>query len=194
MSKTRLEAFSDCVLSIIITVMVLNLRVPRGADLASLAPDAPLFLCYLVSFVFVGTYWNNHHHLLQAVRRISGAVLWANLHLLFWLSLLPFVTAWLGTNNFAPLPTALYDFDLLMCGVAYSILSHSLIAAEGKDSPLAKAVGSAAREKISLVGYASAIPIAFWNRWVSLALIMLVGMLWLIPDRRIESMYDSDAN
>ncbi|HUB52675.1 MAG TPA: TMEM175 family protein [Terracidiphilus sp.] len=187
MSKSRLEAFSDCVLSIIITVMVLNLHVPTGADLAALAPVAPLFFCYVVSFVFVGTYWNNHHHLLHAVRRISGAVLWANLHLLFWLSLLPFVTAWMGTNHFAPLPTALYAFDLLMSGVAYTILSHALIAADGKESLLAQAVGSARKERMTLVIYALAIPIAFWNRWVSQAIFVVAGLIWLIPDRRIES-------
>jgi len=187
MSKQRLEAFSDCVLSIIITVMVLNLRAPHGADLAALEPVAPLFLCYVVSFVFVGTYWNNHHHLLHAVKHISGAVLWANLHLLFWLSLLPFVTAWMGTNNFASLPTALYAFDLLMAGVAYTILSATLIAAEGRESLLAKAVGSARKERITLALYALAIPIAFWNRWVSLAIFFLTGLIWLIPDRRIES-------
>lgn len=187
MSKSRLEAFSDCVLSIIITVMVLNLHVPVGADIAALAPVAPLFFCYVVSFVFVGTYWNNHHHLLHAVRRISGAVLWANLHLLFWLSLLPFVTAWMGTNHFAPLPTALYAFDLLMSGVAYTILSHALIAADGKESLLAQAVGSARKERMTLVIYALAIPIAFWNRWVSQAIFVVAGLIWLIPDRRIES-------
>ena len=187
MSKQRLEAFSDCVLSIIITVMVLNLRVPVGADLAALAPVAPLMFCYVVSFVFVGTYWNNHHHLLHAVKKISGGVLWANLHLLFWLSLLPFVTAWMGTNHFAPLPTALYAFDLLMCGIAYTILSHTLIAADGKESLLAKAVGSALKERVTLVLYASAIPIAFWNRWVSQAIFLVAGLIWLVPDRRIES-------
>ena len=187
MSKSRLEAFSDCVLSIIITVMVLNLHVPIGADLAALKPVAPLMFCYVVSFVFVGTYWNNHHHLLHAVRRISGAVLWANLHLLFCLSLLPFVTAWMGTNHFASLPTALYAFDLLMSGVAYTILSHALIAADGKESLLAKAVGSARKERITLAIYALAIPIAFWNRWVSQGIFVVAGLIWLIPDRRIES-------
>jgi uncharacterized membrane protein len=187
MSKSRLEAFSDCVLSIIITVMVIDLHVPHGADLAALAPVAPLFFCYVVSFVCIGTYWNNHHHMLHAVRRISGWVLWANLHLLFWLSLLPFVTAWMGTNNFAPMPTALYAFDLLMSGIAYSVLTHALIAADGKESLLAKAVGSARKERISLVLYASAIPIAFWNSWASVAIFVLAALFWLIPDRRIES-------
>jgi uncharacterized membrane protein len=187
MSKTRLEAFSDCVLSIIITVMVIDLHVPHGADLAALAPVVPLFFCYVVSFVCVGTYWNNHHHILQAVRHISGGVLWANLHLLFWLSLLPFVTAWMGTNNFAALPTALYAFDLLMSGIAYSVLTHVLIAANGKDSLLAKAVGSALKERTSLVLYALAIPIAFWNHWASIAIFVLAALFWFIPDRRIES-------
>jgi uncharacterized membrane protein len=187
MSKTRLEAFSDCVLSIIITVMVLGLQVPHGADLAALAPVAPLFFCYVLSFVTVGIYWNNHHHMLHAVHRISGAVLWANLHLLFWLSLLPFVTAWLGTNKFAPLPTSLYGIDLLMSGIAYAILSQTLITANGKDSLLAKAIGSARKERITLALYALAIPTAFWNRWVSAAIYVSVAFVWLVPDRRIES-------
>jgi uncharacterized membrane protein len=192
MSKTRLEAFSDCVLSIIITVMVLDLRVPHGADLAALAPVAPLFFCYVLSFVTVGIYWNNHHHMLHAVHRISGGVLWANLHLLFWLSLLPFVTAWLGTNNFAPLPIALYGVDLLASGIAYAILSHALIVANGKDSLLAKATGGALKERITLAIYALAIPIGFWNRWVSAAMYVLVALVWLIPDRRIESRIAAD--
>jgi uncharacterized membrane protein len=189
MSKTRLEAFSDCVLSIIITVMVLDLHVPHGADLSALTPVAPLFLCYVLSFVTVGIYWNNHHHMLHAVRRVSGAVLWANLHLLFWLSLLPFVTAWLGTNSFSPLPTALYGADLLFSGIAYAILAHALILADGKDSLLAKAVGSARKERVTLTIYLFAIPIAFWNHWLSAAMYVSVALVWLVPDRRIESKF-----
>lgn len=189
MNKTRLEAFSDGVLAIIITIMVLDLRVPHGDSLAALKPLAPVLLCYLLSFVFIGIYWNNHHHMLHAVRRISGAALWANLHLLFWLSLLPFVTAWMGTNSFGQVPTAFYGADLLLAGVAYSILCRALIAAEGKDSLLAKAIGSDRKAKVSMVIYALAIPVAFWNRWVSQGAYVLVALLWLIPDRRIERMF-----
>ncbi len=189
MNKTRLEAFSDGVLAIIITVMVLELHIPHGEDLSALAPVAPLFLCYVLSFIYIGIYWNNHHHMLHAVRRISGGVLWANLHLLFWLSLLPFVTGWMGTNNFGALPTAFYGVDLLMSGIAYAILSRALIAADGKDSLLAKAVGRDRKAKLSLLVYAIAIPIAFWNRWVSQAAYVLVALMWLIPDRRIERMF-----
>jgi len=193
MNKTRLEAFSDGVLAIIITVMVLELHIPRGQDLALLAPVAPLFLCYVLSFIFIGIYWNNHHHMLHAVRRISGGVLWANLHLLFWLSLLPFVTGWMGTNNFGALPTAFYGADLLMSGIAYAILCRTLIAADGKDSLLARAIGRDRKAKLSLVVYAAAIPIAFWNRWASQAAYVLVALMWLIPDRRIEKMFAHDA-
>ena len=189
MNKTRLEAFSDGVLAIIITVMVLDLRVPRGDNLAALEPLAPVFLCYLLSFVFIGIYWNNHHHMLHAVRRISGAVLWANLHLLFWLSLLPFVTGWMGTNNFGRLPTAFYGVDLLMAGVAYSILCRTLIAADGEDSLLARAIGRDRKATVSMVAYGLAIPAAFWNCWISQAAYVLVALLWLIPDRRIERMF-----
>lgn len=193
MNKSRLEAFSDGVLAIIITIMVLDLRVPHGDTLAALEPIAPVFLCYLLSFVFIGIYWNNHHHTLHAVRRISGAVLWANLHLLFWLSLLPFVTAWMGTNSFGPVPTACYGVDLLMAGVAYSILCRALIAANGKDSLLAKAIGGDRKAKVSMVVYALAIPAAFWNRWMSQAAYVLVALLWLIPDRRIEKMFAGES-
>ncbi len=189
MNKSRLEAFSDGVLAIIITVMVLDLRVPHGDDLRALEPLGPVFLCYLLSFVFIGIYWNNHHHMLHAVRRISGAALWANLHLLFWLSLLPFVTGWMGTNNFGRLPTAFYGVDLLMAGIAYSILCRTLIAADGKDSLLARAIGSDRKAKVSMAVYGLAIPAAFWNCWISQAAYVLVALLWLIPDRRIERMF-----
>jgi uncharacterized membrane protein len=189
MQKARLEAFSDGVLAIIITIMVLELHVPHGGDLAALQPLAPVFLSYVLSFVFVGIYWNNHHHMLQAVRRISGGALWANLHLLFWLSLLPVVTGWMGVNNFSALPTALYGVILLMSGVAYSILCRVLMAAEGTDSLLAKAIGRDRKGRLSLVVYSLAIPIAFWNRWVSQAAYVLVALMWLVPDRRIERLF-----
>jgi uncharacterized membrane protein len=189
MQKSRLEAFSDGVLAIIITIMVLELHVPRGGDFAALEPLAPLFLSYVLSFVFVGIYWNNHHHMLQAVRRISGGALWANLHLLFWLSLLPVVTGWMGTNDFSALPTALYGVILLMSGVAYTILCRVLMAAEGNESLLAKAIGGDRKGKFSLVVYAMAIPIAFWNRWISQAAYVLVALMWLVPDRRIERLF-----
>ncbi len=186
MQKSRLEAFSDGVIAIIITVMVLDLHIPLGRDLASLRPLLPVFLCYVLSFVFVGIYWNNHHHMLHATKRVSGGALWANLHLLFWLSLMPFVTGWMGENHFAPIPTALYGGVLLMAGIAYSILCRALIAADGKDSLLAKALGPDRKAKISLTVYTLAIPCAFWNRWVAQGAYVFVALLWLIPDRRIE--------
>lgn len=193
MNKTRLEAFSDGVLAIIITVMVLDLRVPRGDNLAALEPLGPVLLCYLLSFIFIGIYWNNHHHMLHAVERISGAALWANLHLLFWLSLLPFVTGWMGTNDFSPVPTALYGIDLLMAAIAYSILCRTLIAANGKDSLLAKAIGSDRKAIVSMLVYALAIPAAYLNCWISQAAYVLVALLWLIPDRRIERMFAGES-
>jgi uncharacterized membrane protein len=186
MSKGRLEAFSDGVLAIIITIMVLELRVPEGADLAALQPLLPIFLSYLLSFVFIGIYWNNHHHLLQAVRRVNGPVLWANLHLLFWLSLVPFVTSWLGENHLAAWPVALYGVPLLLAGVAYYILARTLIVYHGQDSPLALALGQDFKGKISVVIYALAIPLAFVNTWFACALYIAVAIMWLVPDRRIE--------
>jgi uncharacterized membrane protein len=189
MSKSRLEAFSDGVLAIIITIMVLELHIPHGADLAALKPLAPVFLSYVLSFVFVGIYWNNHHHMLQAVRRISGGALWANLHLLFWLSLLPVVTGWMGANDFAALPTAFYGVVLLMSAIAYSILCRALIAADGKDSLLLKAIGPDRKARLSLALYIVAVPIAFWNCWISQALYVVVALMWLIPDRRIERLF-----
>ena len=193
MSKSRLEAFSDGVLAIIITIMVLELHIPHGADLAALKPLAPVFLCYVLSFVFVGIYWNNYHHMLQAVRRISGGALWANLHLLFWLSLLPVVTGWMGTNDFNALPTALYGVILLMSGVAYTILSRALIAADGKDSLLLKAIGPDRKGRASLALYAVAIPAAFWKCWISQVVYVVVALMWLIPDRRIERLLGARA-
>jgi uncharacterized membrane protein len=186
MDKGRMEAFSDGVLAIIITVMVLELTVPHGADLAALLPVAPVFLSYVLSFIFLGIYWSNHHHLLQAIEHVDGRVLWANLHLLFWLSLTPFVTAWMGENHFATWPVALYGGVLLCAAVAYYILSQALIALHGRDSVLATAVGRDSKGKISALIYAVAIPLAFLDSWVALALYILVAIMWLIPDRRIE--------
>lgn len=189
MVKGRLEAFSDGVIAIIITIMVLELKVPRGADLATLRPLLPLFLSYVLSFVYVGIYWNNHHHMLHLARRVNGAILWANLHLLFWLSLVPFVTGWLGANDFAPLPTALYGVVMLMAGVSYFILQQAILRVEGPDSALAKAVGRDVKGKLSLVLYAVAIPTAFFAHWVSAAIFILVSVMWFVPDRRIERVF-----
>jgi uncharacterized membrane protein len=186
MTKTRLEAFSDGVLAIIITILVLELRVPHGETLAVLAPLLPAFLAYVLSFVYVGIYWNNHHHMLQATTRVGGGVLWANLHLLFWLSLLPFVTGWMGENHFAAMPTALYGCVLLMAAIAYWILQRSIIATEGKEAALARAIGKDRKGNLSVLIYAAAIPVAFFNHWVSQACYVAVAMLWLVPDRRIE--------
>jgi len=186
MHKARLEAFSDGVLAIIITIMVLELHIPRGQQLSLLQPLLPVFLCYVLSFVYVGIYWNNHHHMLHAVKRVSGGVLWANLHLLFWLSLFPFVTGWMGENSFAAIPTALYGAVLLMAATAYWILARALIAVEGKESVLAKAIGRDRKGVLSIVLYAVAIPLAFVSRWPALAIFVLVALMWLVPDRRIE--------
>jgi uncharacterized membrane protein len=186
MSKGRLEAFSDGVIAIIITIMVLELSAPHGADLAALRPLIPVFLSYVLSFVFVGIYWNNHHHLFQAARQVNGATLWANLHLLFWLSLIPFATGWMGENDFAAWPVALYGLVLLLAGSAYFILSRVLIAHHGQDSALATAIGGDFKGIVSLVIYTLAIALAFVNSWLSCALYVLVAIIWLIPDRRIE--------
>ncbi len=186
MQKTRLEAFSDGVLAIIITIMVLELKVPHGVALTTLAPLLPVFFSYVLSFIYVGIYWNNHHHLLHAAHKVSGSVLWANLHLLFWLSLLPFVTGWMGENHFAPLPTALYGVVLLMAGAAYWILAHALIRTEGPQSLLAKAIGKDHKGTLSVVLYALAIPLAFVSPWLAQALYAVVALMWLVPDRRIE--------
>jgi uncharacterized membrane protein len=186
MSKGRMEAFSDGVLAIIITIMVLGLTVPHEPDLAALRPIIPTLLSYALSFVFLGIYWSNHHHLLQAIRHVDGRVLWANLHLLFWLSLTPFVTGWVGQTSFAAWPVALYGVVLLFAAVAYFILTRTLIALHGKDSVLATALGSDLKGKASVVIYASAIPLAFFSSWLAFALYVLVAVMWLIPDRRIE--------
>jgi uncharacterized membrane protein len=185
MSKHRLEAFSDGVIAIIITVMVLGLRTPQGGDPAALRPLAPIFLSYVLSFINLGIYWNNHHHLLQAVERVNGSVLWANLHLLFWLSLLPFATAWMGENSFTTWPVALYGADLLLAAVAYTILVQALLALHGPDSTLARALGSDYKGRISLVLYLAALPLAFLDAAIACAIFVLVAAMWLIPDPRI---------
>ncbi|HXF63644.1 MAG TPA: TMEM175 family protein [Caldilineaceae bacterium] len=186
MSKGRMEAFSDGVLAIVITIMVLELSVPHEAELAALLALAPIFLSYVLSFIFIGIYWNNHHHLLQAIQYVDGRVLWANLHLLFWLSLIPFVTGWMGENRFAAWPVALYGVILLLAAVAYFILVRVLLALHGRDSKLATAVGSDTKGKLSIGFYITAIPLAFVNPWLAFALYVVVATIWLIPDRRIE--------
>jgi TMEM175 potassium channel family protein len=186
MSKGRMEAFSDGVIAILITIMVLELSVPHGDGPGSLVPLAPVFLSYVLSFVFLGIYWSNHHHMLQAVQRVNGGILWSNLYLLFWLSLVPFVTAWMGENHFAAWPVAVYGAVLFMAGIAYYILSQALIRHHGKDSALAKAVGTDFKGRISIGFYAVAIVFSFWNRWVALGIYVLVAVMWLIPDQRIE--------
>lgn len=186
MGKGRLEAFSDGVLAIIITIMVLELKVPHGTDLAALRPLLPVFLSYLLSFVYIGIYWNNHHHMFQAVHGVTGRVLWANLHLLFWLSLVPFVTAWMGENHFAARPVALYGVVLFMAGAAYFGLVRALIAHHGKESPLALAVGRDRKGIASNLIYAVAIACSFVAPWVSCVLYVVVAMIWFIPDTRIE--------
>lgn len=188
MSKGRLEAFSDGVLAVIITIMVLEMKVPHGAEAETLVPLIPVFLSYVLSFVFIAIYWNNHHHMFHAVHHVNGATLWANLHLLFWLSLVPFVTGWMEENHFAALPVAAYGGVLLAAGCAYFILTRVLLASHGKDSLLAKALGNDFKGKISVVIYAAAIPLAFVNAWISCALYVLVAALWLFPDQRFEKL------
>jgi uncharacterized membrane protein len=187
MSKARLEAFSDGVIAILITIMVLELKVPHGTDMAAVRPLVPVLLAYVLSYVYLGIYWSNHHHLLHACHRVTGAVLWANLHLLFWLSLVPFVTAWMGENHFESLPTAVYGVVLLMAAIAYTILQHTLVAVQGPDSVLARAVRRTLKERLSLAAYAAAIPLAFVNEWIADALYAGVALTWLVPDRRIET-------
>ena len=186
MGKNRLEAFSDGVIAIIITIMVLELKVPHGESIDTLAPLIPVFLSYVLSFIYVGIYWNNHHHMLHTCRKVTGAILWANLHLLFWLSMFPFATGWMGENHFAATPAALYGVVLLMAAIAYWLLQQLIIASQGPDSLLKKAVGGDWKGKMSPVTYAIAIPFAFWSQWVSLGLYVLVALVWLVPDRRIE--------
>ena len=186
MTKNRLEAFSDGVLAIIITIMVLELKVPHDVHLSALEPILPVFLSYVLSFTYIGIYWNNHHHLLHTIKRVSGGILWANLHLLFWLSLFPFATAWIGENYVAPIPTALYGVVLLMAAIAYYILQRAILARHGRDSLLGRAIGPDWKGKTSPLLYASAIPLSFLNPWIANALYVFVALLWLVPDRRIE--------
>ena len=186
MGKSRLEAFSDGVLAIIITIMVLEMKVPHGENLGALLPLLPVFLSYVLSFVYLGVYWNNHHHMLHASQKVSGPMLWANLHLLFWLSLVPFVTGWMGENHFAAAPTALYGAVLLMAAIAYWVLQQTIIAAQGRDSVLKAAVGRDLKGKISPVLYIIAIPLAFLSQWIAGGIYVLVALIWLVPDRRIE--------
>ena len=186
MEKNRLEAFSDGVLAIIITIMVLEMKVPHGPDLAALQPLLPVFLSYVLSFIYVGIYWNNHHHLLKACRRVTAGIMWANLHLLFWLSLFPFVTGWMGENHFTPLPTALYGSVLLLAGISYYVLQTLIVADHGRDSKLAAALGRDYKGRLSPLAYAAAIALSFVQPWLAGALYVVVALLWLIPDRRIE--------
>jgi uncharacterized membrane protein len=186
MGKTRLEAFSDGVIAIIITIMVLELKVPHGETWAALAPLWPVFLSYVLSFVNVGIYWNNHHHMIHTVPHVTAGILWSNLHLLFWLSLMPFVTGWMGENHFAPLPTAVYGMDLLACGAAYFILQGRIVAAQGEHSVLKQAIGGDLKGKAALVLYCTAIPLAFVSPVVAGAIYVAVALMWLVPDRRVE--------
>ena len=181
-----METFSDGVLAIIITIMVLEMKVPHGSGFAALNPLLPVFLSYVLSFVYLAIYWNNHHHMLHATQRVTGAILWANLHLLFWLSLFPFVTGWLGENQFAPAPMVLYGFVLLMAAVAYFVLQKTIIASQGLDSLLAKAVGRDLKGKLSPLLYGTAIVVAFFNPWIAGSIYVFVALMWLVPDRRIE--------
>jgi uncharacterized membrane protein len=190
MVKSRLEAFSDGVIAIIITIMVLELKVPHGEGIDALVPLLPVFMSYVLSFVYVGIYWNNHHHMLHASGKVTGAILWANLHLLFWLSLLPFATGWMGENHFAAAPSSLYGFVLLMAAIAYFILQQTIIASQGPGSLLKNAVGNDWKGKASPVIYLIAIPAAFWSQWIAQCLYVLVALLWLVPDRRIENALD----
>jgi uncharacterized membrane protein len=190
MTKGRLEAFSDGVIAILITIMVLELKIPHGDDWASLRPLVPVFLTYVLSFIYIGIYWNNHHHMLYATSKINGKILWANMHLLFWLSLIPFATGWMGENHFAALPTAVYGAVLLLAAIAYYILQKLIIEHQGANSNLAVAVGRDIKGKISPLVYIAAIPLAFVNQLISEGLYVLVALMWLVPDRRIESKLD----
>lgn len=194
MGKGRLEAFSDGVLAIIITIMVLELKVPHGDDVAALRPLIPVFLSYVLSFVYIGIYWNNHHHMLHAAQRVSGPILWANLHLLFWLSLVPAATHWMGESHFAPAPTAVYGVPLLMAGVAYRLLQRAILAKHGRDSLLAVAVGGDFKGTLSLVLYVVAIPSAFISPRIAGGLYVLVALIWLVPDRRIEKVLEGQQH
>ena len=186
MTTSRLEAFSDAVIAIIITIMVLELKIPHGVHLRALRPLVPVFLTYVLSFVYLGIYWNNHHHLLQRTESVSGGILWANLHLLFWLSLFPFATGWWGENHFATTPTAVYGVVLLFAGIAYYILQSTIVARQGRDSALARALGSDWKGKLSPILYLCAVGLAFVNRWIAVGIYVAVALIWLVPDRRLE--------
>lgn len=192
MGTNRMEAFSDAVIAVIITIMVLEMKVPHGVDMATLVPVIPVFLSYVLSFVYLGIYWNNHHHMLHACQKVTGPILWANLHLLFWLSLIPFSTGWVGENHFASAPAALYGFVLLMAAIAYWILQQMIIASQGPDSILKKAVGGDWKGRLSPALYIVAIPLAFRWPWVSLSVYVFTALLWLIPDRRIENVLKNE--
>ena len=191
MKKGRLEAFSDGVIAIIITIMVLELKVPHGDDFISLKPLLPVLLSYMLSFIYLGIYWNNHHHLLHASDKITGGVLWANLHLLFWLSMIPFTTSWMGDSHFSPAPTSMYGIVLLMAAIAYWILQNQLLQVNGRDSVIAQALQKDLKGKISPVLYLIAIPSAFFNQWLSGLIYIVVALIWLIPDKRIERMINN---
>jgi len=187
MSKTRLEAFTDGVVAILITIMVLEFKTPEGHDWSALTPLAPKFFAYALSFVFIGIYWNNHHHMLHMTQHVTGGILWANLHLLFWLSLVPFATAWIGEGHLEPVPTAVYGGVLLLAGVAFYILEQLIIASQGDNSPLKAAVGADTKGKLSVLFYSIAIPLAFVRSWMSAVIYLVVALMWLVPDRRIEA-------
>jgi uncharacterized membrane protein len=193
MNKNRLEAFSDGVLAIIITIMVLELQAPEGADFKSLVKLFPIFISYILSFIYVGIYWNNHHHMMHTVKKVTGGILWANLHLLFWLSLIPFATAWIGEHHFAPFPMLTYGFVLLMCALAYFILQNQIIKKHGKESVLARAVGKDLKGKASAVLYIIAILSTFYHEIISGIIYILVALIWLIPDRRIEKILTEES-
>jgi len=191
MGKERLEAFSDGVIAVIITIMVLEMKVPRGAQLADLAEDAPVFFSYVLSYLYVGIYWNNHHHMLHTVKHVTGGILWANLHLLFWLSLFPFTIGWMAENHYATWPTVAYGLVLLLAALSYTLLEGRIIRAQGADSLLAKAIGRDLKGKISPVLYVAGIALTFVTPWIALALYLLVALMWLVPDRRIENLFGS---
>jgi len=193
MNRTRLEAFSDGVLAIIITMMVLEIRVPHGNDFAALKPLIPVVISYILSFIYIGIYWNNHHHMMHTVKHVTGSILWANLHLLFWLSLIPFVTGWIGENHFDPIPMALYGMVLLMAAIAYFILQTSIIKSHGDHSLLARAIGNDLKGKMSPILYSLAIGSNFFSQWISGSLYILVALIWLIPDKRIEIIFKSES-
>ncbi|MDI1299378.1 TMEM175 family protein [Methylotenera sp.] len=193
MEKNRLEAFSDGVIAIIITIMVLELKVPHGSDFASLEPLLPVFLSYVLSFIYVGIYWNNHHHMLQTVQHVKGSILWANLHLLFWLSLFPFVSGWMGENHFAAMPSALYGLVLLMAAIAYSILQRTIIASQGENSLLAKVVGRDVKGKLSSLLYIAGIATAFFSPTLSGLIYAAVACIWFVPDSRIERLIGQNS-